>query len=103
LDFRARLDRRAKNDQHGPEQRHDGPSSASVAMQEREIAQNHAEYIKSNSCDQADWHTNRMAYPDRGNRAGQDRDQHGKVDRDIVDDIVGLALYSEEGEFEGRL
>jgi hypothetical protein len=77
--------------------------SASVTMQEREVTQNHAEAIKSNSCDQADWHVNHMADPDRGNDATQDRYQHGKIDSDVIDDVVGFVLHSEEGEFESFL
>jgi hypothetical protein len=79
------------------------PSSALVTAQERKVAQNHAEQINSNSCDQTDWQTNRTAYPDRGNGAGQDRYQHGQIDREVIDDIFGFVLHSEEGEMEGRL
>ncbi len=77
--------------------------SAAVAMRERERTQNHAEGVKSNSCDQADRRVNDMADPDCSYDACQDRYQEGKMDREVVDDVVGFVLHSEEGEIKGRL
>jgi hypothetical protein len=76
-------------------------SSAGVTMEEYDGTQNHAQAVSSNSCNNADPKVNNAADPDCGNNAYQDRYQDRKTKRDVIDDVVGFVLHSQERKIQG--